>query len=1429
MIKAVEVLRRRVVPGNLHFSSLNPKIDVSGFDVVIGSGSVGLASSGSLVAGVSSFGFGGTNAHVVLESYDRPHRKRWSSSRRDAWLFTGQGSLKSGAAQQLYDANRAFREALDQHTEELSTQLNAPILRWLLEPSPENDRELQQTQFQQPALVAMQLAQIAMWEERGFQPSSVLGHSIGEFAAAVAAGVMHASDALSLSVARGQLMSEAGAGAMAAVMVAADELIPTLPAGVVVAAENGPTLTVVAGPTETLRAFVREAYPEAHVMLDVSHAFHSPMMQGAAADFGKSMQSLALAESTEGVEFISTLSGNIEADRLRTPEYWRDQIVSPVRFLQAVRTLFEQPDSIDAVIEIGPGSTLVNLAKRIAPDARTHWISSAETTGGAPGLSPLRPVSVPWEKPNAKKPLNRGVPTGGPDAVASSAVSADCLYSSAWVEAVVPSESMPSGVHVLLSCSDVDVDLPEGWVSRVVFDVESVEDVLGEQGWACVAVLSDGRESDVHFGLRVLQVCSDGRVPAPDRIVFLSAAESADDAGLRGLARTARLEHPELAVHCLDVSAGHLVPALALSQGVGLEQEYRISDAGVVEVPRLQRHVLGGGEFVAAPDVTYVVSGGLGALGLVVAEFLVDRGARHLVLLSRSAGSVVSEEVSRLRQVARVECIACDVSDLRSVRDAHDAVSQAGMPAVAGVVHAAGVLTDGVLANQSGAKLKQAYGAKVRGAKNLRSVFAPSEFLVLFSSAAATFGSAGQGSYAAANATLDALAESWSARGERVLSIQWGAWSEAGMAVRHDAVSRSEASGFGVIDNELGIAVLAQLLGGLATGTVCASPIDWQVLAPTEHRFGLMTSASLKPQPSQSWTTEDLERVVQANVRRFMPSAASDFTLPFMEAGLSSLDLVQFRKGLLTELPDSVVLPAHFAFNYPTVREVVKYLATQLNADAPEAAQVQHTVWKHLNDKNVGEPLFLVGGVMGSVEKTFGTLAQALSIPVYGAMPPLPANPHANGIVLEAVASDLREAMMREVPSSRYSVGGMSFGATLALEMGLQLEQEDMLSKVVMLDPRHMAPFVAPSDAAPFEELLEHYRPQGTVASPVMVFQCGVPPLDQQSEMMREASRSFQSSAEIVERCRAHSSSLELIPTEGHHFNFLYKYFASIARRIEQAGATGREQELGSVPIAIVGSACRLPGDVYSPEDFWQMLQAGTDCVDDIPISRFDIGEVFDASPDAVGRSYTRRGAFMSDVEYFDHSFFGISPAEAKMMDPQQRLMLEVSFDALQNAGFDRDSLRGAPISVHMGLANDDWTSMGRDSEAHNPFFGAGVSGSIMSNRISYLLGLTGPSMTIDTACSSSLVAVDLAVEKLRSGVCSAALVGGVNVMLHHRMYVSACATRALSPEGRCATFDVSADGYCRGEGVGAVVLKRLSDAVVDGDRVLAVIRGTAV
>ncbi|WP_261438750.1 type I polyketide synthase, partial [Serratia entomophila] len=1367
---------------------------------------------------------GGTNAHVVLESYDRPSGK--TRARQDAWLFTGQGALQSGAGAALHAANPVFRDALERYTEQLTAWVDAPLLQWLLEASPEHSACLQETQYQQPALVALQLAQAAMWQARGLAPSQVLGHSIGEFAAAVVAGVMESGDALMLAARRGQLMADCEPGGMAAIRDSADNVRRALPAEVVIAAENGEGMTVVAGPHEALAAFVQQRYAHEHTLLAVSHAFHSPMMAAAAVAFGAVVGAVPLRAPAEEVRFISTLTGAAAAEALQTAEYWCEQITQPVRFLQAVQTLLGEGGAPDGVFEIGPGATLINMAKRIVPDVRAQWIASADTLRGTPALNPFNYVPLQWEKPVPKQALRRSV------SVEPRVSAAEMLYQTQWMPAEPPAEINGSGPYLLISRHKVPVALPKDWTSMAANDPSAIAAVLAEKDWQTVALFSEGEEEDVVQALNVLK-CG-----MAARVVLLKRADSAGDAGLWGLARTARLENPALRLSCLALHRGQLMQALSLCVCEDMEDECRLSDMGELQVPRLQRYQPQSAEGDGIRSgATYVISGGSGALGRLAAQYLAEQGATHLVLLSRS-GQPIAPSPQWGKSIQLVS-LACDVAEADQVKAVLRQLAVQGWPDIAGVIHTAGVLTDGVLVNQSAEMFMQAQAVKVLGARHLHDILSPTDFMVMYSSVAAILGSAGQASYAAANSALDALAERWALAGERALSIQWGAWSDVGMAARSQAVSRIEQSGYGLLDNETGMSLLARLLQTRSRGVICASPIVWRKLSHFSPRFSsfMTMTAMATPMTARSpsgagaeaeWSVDDVRRLVRESIEPFLLEKRFDEDLPFMEAGLSSLDLVQIRQALLKSLPASLELPAHFVFNYPTARDVSAHLVEQLGI---KASPVSSVVWQRLNDKTDGEPLFLIGGVMGNAEKTFGTLAQALSVPVYAAMPAIPADPLAQQVTLESVAAALREAMLREVPSPSYSVGGLSFGAALALEVGLHLEAQQCLSRVIMFDPRHLAPFIAPPKPAPFEILLENYVAPRQLFAPVLLFQSTIPPIETQSEMMREASRSFQNDADVIKRCHELASTLEVIPCDGHHFNLLYKHYPPLVRKIEEEmmqtfpeRGDGEEEA-----IAIIGTSCRLPGNVSSPEDFWRMMMDGTDCVGSIPASRFDIDEVYDPNRDAAGCSYTRQGAFISHAEDFDYAFFGISLAEAKVMDPQQRVLLEVAYDAFQSAGLNKASLKGSSTSVHIGLANDDWSSMGRDEEAHNPYFGAGVSGSISSNRISYLLGLTGPSVTIDTACSSSLVAIDLAVDKLRQGICSMALVGGVNVMLHHRMFVSACATKALSPQGRCATFDEAADGYCRGEGAGAVVLKRLSDAEADGDAILAVIRGTAV
>lgn len=266
--------------------------------------------------------------------------------------------------------------------------------------------------------------------------------------------------------------------------------------------------------------------------------------------------------------------------------------------------------------------------------------------------------------------------------------------------------------------------------------------------------------------------------------------------------------------------------------------------------------------------------------------------------------------------------------------------------------------------------------------------------------------------------------------------------------------------------------------------------------------------------------------------------------------------------------------------------------------------------------------------------------------------------------------------------------------------------------------------------------------------------------------------------------------------------------------------------------IVIVGMGCRFPGGVDSPDSFWQLLSTGTDAVGEIPPDRWDIDSLFDSDPDADGRMYVRHGGFIDHVDEFDAAFFGISPREAEELDPQQRLLLEVMWQSLEHGGITASSLRGTDTGVFVGISSDDFATTagaGNDLSAATAQNALGTARSLAAGRVSYVLGLHGPALQIDTACSSSLVAVHQACQSLRSGECSMALAGGVNLMLSPAMTVALCRLKALAADGRCKAFDASADGTVRGEGCGMVVLKRMADAVRDGDRILARICATAV
>jgi acyl transferase domain-containing protein/NAD(P)-dependent dehydrogenase (short-subunit alcohol dehydrogenase family)/acyl carrier protein len=1357
VIKVVLALQHQLLPAQINVGERTPHVDWNaGLDVVREAVPLALAPDAPYYAGVSSFGFSGTNAHLILQDAcsaapDRrsalpaaaaplarflgvsakdpaalrtllashrelfvrepawvemcdalnagrthyPWRAAFVANDRDAlieqleaacreepaapmtnppavaWLFTGQGSQYVQMGRALFDTEPAFRALLESCDAELSVHLGRSILPVIWGEA----AGLNATGFTQPAIFCLQYALSHFLLSLGVRPRFVLGHSIGEYAAAMVAGVFGLRDAARMIVYRGRLMEQrCSAGGMLALLANrehADALVREGCGGVAVAVVNGPNSHVLSGEPAVIERLARLAQEQGlrAVPLPVSHAFHSPMMAPMLEEFGQVVRQTVFSRPRIG--FISSALGRAADGELTDPAYWVAHVRDPVLFEQAVAALAEEDDWKAAparlCLEIGPHEQLVGMARMLPSAPMAQWRNllqrNDDLTRFAEALRSLymSGMQLHWpRKPPQGDPLLRlpGYPFACqrhwlPAVGGTAAPHPAQDYAVEWIEAPRLGPATPARGRWLLLVED---EAFAGSLSRLLAQAGAAVVALPFGGAAAAELPHDldlaGFDAVIHSVDEPVQVPAAASVhalirlaarisPAPGtpgpRLVCVIASSAEGylpmASCLAGACRCLREEEAGLALTLVgldtDLDAGARAAALLDEVGIerGAEWERRLVGARAL-VPRLAavRPAIPQAGTPVRADRSYLVTGGTGALGRVFAEALIGLGARDVVLAARrgDAAGLAPLRASAEAAGVRLTVYQVDLCDADAVPRLFESLAQAHAP-LAGIVHAAGQLADAGFRQLDGEAFDHAFGAKAGGAWLLDRLSRdlPLDFFLMISSIAAVLGAPGQANYAAANGYLDALALQRRAAGRPALSLRLGAVAGAGMA------------GDGIAARQL---------------------------------------------------------------RR---------------AGVLALDPAQLRSRCAQWFAQPEPLAMLASFDWTTVRARQGRLARpMLEAFVPGAA------------------------------------ARPLPSPV---APPPAADARRDP---DAVGTILRGAI----------------ASTLAMPDPQAIGDGDTLNELGM-------------DSVTLVELRDN-----------LVRQLG---------------------------CELPTRLLFDFPQVGklaRHLHALLTAGSAVAPApVRTAAAPGGQD------IAIVGIGCRFPGGVDSPEAFWSMLLDGRDLVGEVDALRWDAPQLV-----REGSLVTARAGIIDNVDAFDCEFFGITPREAQCMDPQQRLLLETGWEALERSGYDfADGNVVGGIFVGPGL-NDYARRFDTEAQALSHHHSTGNALSVTAGRLAFMLDWQGPALAVDTACSSSLMAVHLAVQSLRKGECDIALAGGVNLLLSPETSVLLSKGNMLAHDGRCKTFDARADGYVRSEGCGMVVLKRLDDALAGGDRVLAVVRGTA-
>jgi acyl transferase domain-containing protein/acyl carrier protein len=1538
IIKVVQALRHNLLPRTLHAEEPSPHVDWDGSAVrLLTEERAWPAGDRPRRAGISSFGFGGTNAHVIAEEYQpepvpaaaappalpwlvsagSPAALRDQAARlldavdahdpadvartlatgravlatsavvagrdraelvaglravaeggpvlarvpgRTGFLFPGQGAQRAGMGVALAAEFPAFGEAYLGLLDRFEGVREAV----------ESGVGLDGTGFAQPALFSLGVALAELAGSWGVRPDFLIGHSVGEVAAAHVAGVLSLDDAVLLVSARARLMQALpGGGVMVAVRAAEDDVVPLLRPGVEVAAVNGPRSVVLSGEEDAVSEVVDRLVADGvrTTWLVVSHAFHSARMEPMLARFRDVVAGLDIRSPS--VPLVSTVTGGIvSGEELADPDYWVRQVRRTVRFGDAVRTAVTQ--NVTRFVELGPAATLATL------------VETAELPGDVAAVPLLRP-----DRDDATTVV-AGVGT-------IAARGADVDWAAFFAGArTVPLPTYPFQterywidlVHTATDARDLGLTATGHPVlGAVVHTAEGGALLTGRVSTRSHPWLADHRvgAAVVVPGAAVLDwvLRAGTEVGAPKvRDLTLATPLVVGPSGLEVQIEVS--VDGAVAVHArvdaTDTWTTHATGTLAPS---GRAESAGLSvwppEGEPVDVAEVYRQA-------AAAELDY----GPAFRGLVRAWQSADARHAEVALPDRLTGTVLDPVL--LDAVLHVLILDDPEPRVPFAWAGVEVVDPAGIPARARLTPRPDGTVALLLADAGGRSVATVDSLTLRpltlpGPDDLHAV----EWRTV--------------------PTPDRPADA------EVFTVPAGESPTDRGPVR-DTLARLKER---LADDRRGLLVVltrgAVAVGGRPPTDLAQAPV-WGLVrsAQAEHpdRFVLVDSdgtvdtrlavGARRPEVAIRDGALLVPRLVRASADPATPPVWSDGTV-LVTGATGALGAALVRHLVTAHGARDLVLLGRRGPDAPGAAELaaestaagarVRLLAVDVEdraalapvvAGLPDLRAVVHLAGVAADGVLTDLTPELLDSVLGpkadaawhlheltrdrdltafvlysSLAGLLGTAGQANYAAANTALDALAAHRVAAGLPAVSIAWGLwaEDSAFRAGLGTtdlsrleRVGVRALSTAEGLALFDRAVATSEPVLAAAhldrtaavslgavtpALLRPMSAAPATPPSAPNRLAGLgpEERGRALRDLVRTETAAVLGHPDPAGIAERKPFRDLGFDSLTAVELRNRvAAATGVRLPATVVFDHPDLAALAAHLDRELAGAAPTAEVTAVATTEsIAIVGMGCRFPGGVGSPEDLWRLVSGGVDAVGPFPVDRgWDVDGLFDPDPDRVGHSYTRSGGFLDDVAGFDAGLFGMSPREALATDPQQRLLLETTWEALESAGIAPDSLRGSRTGVFTGVMYHDYGSgTDRLPDGVEGYLAAGNAGSVASGRVAYTFGLTGPALTVDTACSSSLVALHLAAAALRRGECDLAVAGGAAVMATPTAFVEFSRQRGLSPDGRCKAFGAGADGTGWAEGVGVLVVERLSDARRNGHRVLAVVRGSAI